>query len=155
MLISLVVHLRELYSYFAMFSCHRVTDYLHWLRPGGTGSGSKTPSGISLRVQAELDSSLPALSAAIRALKCANDSWDSDEILRAVASVLQLVEEAWLLPTIGRQVADEICNKIRLDGGLELILQLIQSPDIEITYAAARVLEQILVAENRYEAFPF
>ncbi|XP_048836798.1 NAD(+) hydrolase SARM1 [Brienomyrus brachyistius] len=149
MLLSLVVHLRELYRYFAMFSCHRVTECLHWLRPGGTGSGSKTPSGISLRVQAELDSSLPALSASIRTLKCATDSWDTDEILRAVASVLQLVEEAWLLPTIGRQVADEICNKIRLDGGLELILQLIQSPDIEITYAAARVLEQILVAENR------
>lgn len=140
-----------------MFSSDRLTvpDYVNRLQRGRSGSGSGShlkavSPGISAGVQAVLDSSLPALRSAIRRLKSGKETSDSDEIRRAIAEIFQLVEEAWVLPTVGRQVAEEICNRIRLDGGLELLLQLQQTPAVEITYESAKLLEQILISENRY-----
>lgn len=137
-----------------MFSSDRLTvpDYVNRLQRGRSGSGSHPKAvspGISANVQAVLDTSLPALRSAIRRLKSGTETSDSEDIRRAIAEIFQLVEEAWVLPTVGRQVAEEICNRIRLDGGLELLLQLQQTPAVEITYESAKLLEQILISENR------
>uniref|UniRef100_A0A665USL8 NAD(+) hydrolase SARM1 n=1 Tax=Echeneis naucrates TaxID=173247 RepID=A0A665USL8_ECHNA len=146
--------------FFNMFSSERLTvpDYVSRLQRGRSGSGSGSGSGsdpravspgINADVQAVLDTSLPALRSAIRRLKSAKETADQDETHRAIAEIFQLVEEAWVLPTVGRQVAEEICNRIRLDGGLELLLQLQLTPAVEITYESAKLLEQILISENR------
>ncbi|CAM4553967.1 unnamed protein product [Leuciscus chuanchicus] len=136
-----------------MFSSDRLTvpgyvsSRLHNRR---TGSDHRAVSpGISTDVQDVLEVSLPALRSAIKTLKSSKDTGDMEETRRAIAETFQLVEEAWVLPTVGRQVAEEICNRIRLDGGLELLLQLLQTPAVEITYESAKLLEQILVSENR------
>uniref|UniRef100_A0A3Q3GZ25 NAD(+) hydrolase SARM1 n=1 Tax=Labrus bergylta TaxID=56723 RepID=A0A3Q3GZ25_9LABR len=155
MLFSLALFLWRLYRHFSiMFSTDRLTvpEYVSRLQRGRSGSGSDPKAvspGINADVQAVLGSSLPALRCAIRRLKSANETSDSEETRGAIAEIFQLVEEAWVLPTVGRQVAEEICNRIRLDGGLELLLQLQQIPAVEITYESAKLLEQILISENR------
>lgn len=121
--------------------------------PPSSGSGSEPKAvspGIGADVQAVLATSIPALRAAIRRLRTAHETSDTDETRGAIAELYQLVEEAWALPAAGRQVAEEICNRIRLDGGLELLLRLQQTPAVEITYESAKLLEQILITENRY-----
>lgn len=137
-----------------MFSTERLTvpDYVSRLQRGRSGSSSEprpVSPGIGADVKAALDISLPALRCAIMRLRNGKESPDADEIRRAIAEIYQLVEEAWVLPTVGRQVAEEICNRIRLEGGLELLLQLQQAPAVEITYESAKLLEQILISENR------
>ncbi|KAI2656307.1 NAD(+) hydrolase SARM1 [Labeo rohita] len=121
-----------------MFSTDRLTvpEYVsNRLHNRRTSSGPRAVSpGISTDVQVVLDGSLPALRSAIKTLKSSKDTGDLEETRRAIAETFQLVEEAWVLPTVGRQVAEEICNRIRLDGGLELLLQLLQIPAVEITY---------------------
>lgn len=163
MLLSLTLFLCRLFRHLSiMFSSDRLTvpDYVSRLQRGRSGSGSSSSSGsgpehrpvspgISADVQAVLDNSLPALRCAIRQLKSGKESSDSEEIRGAIAKIYQLVEEAWVLPTVGRQVAEEICNRIRLEGGLDLLLQLQQTPAVEITYESAKLLEQILIADNR------
>lgn len=155
MLFSLTLFLWRLFRHFSiMFSSDRLTvpDYVSRLQRGKSGSASDPRAvspGINADVQAVLDTALPALRCAIRRLKTGKETSDSDETRRAIAEIFQLVEEAWVLPTVGRQVAEEICNRIRLDGGLELLLQLQQTPAVEITYESAKLLEQILVSENR------
>lgn len=165
MLLSLTLFLCRLFRHLSiMFSTDRLTvpDYVSRLQRGRSGSGGSSGSGsgsgselravspgISADVQAVLDNSLPALRCAIRRLKSGKESSDSEEIRQAIAEIYQLVEEAWVLPTSGRQVAEEICNRIRLEGGLELLLQLQQAPAVEITYESAKLLEQILIADNR------
>lgn len=154
MLFSLALFLWRLYRHFSiMFSTDRLTvpEYVSRLQRGRSGSRAEQRAvspGIHADVQLVLDTKLPALRSAIRMLKSAKDT-DSDETRRAIAEMFQLVEEAWVLPTVGRQVAEDICNRIRLDGGLELLLQLQQTPAVEITYESAKLLEQILVSENR------
>ncbi|XP_051963343.1 NAD(+) hydrolase SARM1 [Xyrauchen texanus] len=152
MFLSIVVYLSKICQYFSMFSSERlsVPEYVSRLHPRRTVSDPKAVSpGISTDVQIVLNGSLPALRSAIKTLKSAKDTGDLDETRRAIAETFQLVEEAWVLPTVGRQVAEEICIRIRLDGGLELLLQLLQTPAVEITYESAKLLEQILVSENR------
>ncbi|CAB1347861.1 unnamed protein product [Coregonus sp. 'balchen'] len=160
MLLSLTVFLWRLYRYLSMFSSERLTvpEYVSRIgnRRSGSSSSSSEPKAPPVSpgvhgadVQDVLDTSLPALRSAIKTLKSAKDTSDLDETRRAIAETFQLVEEAWVLPTVGRQVAEEICNRIRLDGGLELLLQLLMTPAVEITYESAKLLEQILVSENR------
>lgn len=163
MLLSLTLFLCRLLRHSSiMFSTERLTvpDYVSRLQRGKSGpvSGSSSGSGseqrpvspgINADVLAVLDNSLPALRCAIRRLKSGKESCDSEEIRQAIAEIYQLVEEAWVLPGLGRQVAEEICNRIRLEGGLELLLQLQQTPAVEITYESAKLLEQILIADNR------
>lgn len=155
MLLSLTLFLWRLYRHLSiMFSSERLTvpEYVSRLQRGRSGSGCDhraVSPGIGADVQAVLDTSLPALRCAIRRLKTSKETSDSDETRRAIAEIFQLVEEAWVLPTVGRQVAEEICNRIRLEGGLELLLQLQQTPAVEITYESAKLLEQILVSDNR------
>ncbi|XP_056612824.1 NAD(+) hydrolase SARM1 [Triplophysa dalaica] len=152
MFLSAVVYISKLCRYFSMFSSDRltVTEYVSRLHSRRTSSDPKAVSpGHSTDVQAALDVSLPALRSAIKTLKSSRDTCDVDDTRRAIAECFQLVEEAWILPTVGRQVAEEICNRIRLDGGLELLLLLLQTPAVEITYESAKLLEQILVSENR------
>lgn len=153
MFLSLVVYLSKFFRYFSMFTTDRLTvpEYVsNRLHNRRTSSGPRAVSpGISTDVQAVLDGSLPALRSAIKTLKSSKDTGNVEETRQAIAKTFQLVEEAWVLPTLGRQVAEEICNRIRLDGGLELLLQLLQIPPVEITYESAKLLEQILVSENR------
>ncbi|KAK5868575.1 hypothetical protein PBY51_009575 [Eleginops maclovinus] len=155
MLLSLTLFLWRLYRHFSiMFSSDRLTvpEYVSRLQRGRGGSGSDPKAvspGVRADVQAVLDGTLPALRCAIRRLKSSHETSDSDETRSAIAELFQLVEEAWVLPAVGRQVAEEICNRIRLDGGLELLLQLQQTPALEITYESAKLLEQILISENR------
>lgn len=163
MLLSLTLFLCRLLRHLSiMFSSERLTvpDYVSRLQRGksgsvsgsssgsGSGSGSEqrpVSPGINADVLAVLDNSLPALRCAIRRLRSGKESSDSEEIRQAIAEIYQLVEEAWVLPGLGRQVAEEICNRIRL----ELLLQLQQTPAVEITYESAKLLEQILIADNR------
>lgn len=161
MLFSLMLFLWRLYRHLAiMFSSERLTvpDYVSRLQRGRSGSGSGSgpacdprpvSPGITADIQAVLDTSLPALRGAIKKLRTGKENSRSEETRTAIAEIFQLVEEAWVLPTVGRQVAEEICNRIRLEGGLELLLQLQQMSDVEITYESAKLLEQILVSENR------
>uniref|UniRef100_A0A3Q3AXK7 NAD(+) hydrolase SARM1 n=1 Tax=Kryptolebias marmoratus TaxID=37003 RepID=A0A3Q3AXK7_KRYMA len=155
MLLSLALFLLALRRHLCvMFSSDRLTvpDYVSRLQRGRSGSGCEpkpVSPGVQADVQAALDASLPALRAAVRRLRSAKERSDLEETRGAVAEIYQLVEEAWVLPAVGRRVAEEICTRIRLDGGLELLLQLQQTPAVEIMYEAAKLLEQILISENR------
>ncbi|MGH0166185.1 UNVERIFIED_CONTAM: hypothetical protein FKN15_050497 [Acipenser sinensis] len=105
--------------------------------------------GLSTDVRAALDAALPSLRSAIRTLKEAEETSNLEETRKGIAQAFQLVQEAWVLPTVGRQVAEEICNTIRLEGALDLLLKLMQSPEVEIKYESTKLLEQILTSENR------
>ncbi|XP_006011059.1 NAD(+) hydrolase SARM1 [Latimeria chalumnae] len=102
--------------------------------------------GRSAELQEVLGQSLPALSCAVSAMK---RNTEPQTVRSAIAEVYRLVEEAWVIPTLGREVAQELCGAIRLEGALDLLLNLLQSAETEIKYEAAKLLEQILVADNR------
>uniref|UniRef100_A0A8D2DS37 NAD(+) hydrolase SARM1 n=1 Tax=Sciurus vulgaris TaxID=55149 RepID=A0A8D2DS37_SCIVU len=116
-----------------------------WWATGCRGPREVSP-GVGTEVQGALERALPELQQALSGLKQAGAA---RAVGAGLSEVFQLVEEAWLLPAVGREVAQGLCDAIRLDGGLDLLLRLLQAPELETRVQAARLLEQILVAENR------
>ncbi|XP_006042263.2 NAD(+) hydrolase SARM1 [Bubalus bubalis] len=157
MVLTLLLSAYKLCRFFAMSGPRPDPERLAVPGPDGGGgasqwwvAGSRRPRelspGASTEVQGALERALPELQQALSALKQAG----SVRALGAgLTEVFQLVEEAWLLPAMGREVARGLCDAIRLDGGLDLLLRLLQAPELETRVQAARLLEQILVAENR------
>ncbi|XP_041520088.1 NAD(+) hydrolase SARM1 isoform X2 [Microtus oregoni] len=156
MVLTLLFSAYKLCRFFAMSSLRSGADRL--TVPGQDRNGSASPwwaagrgsrevsPGVGTEVQGALERSLPELQQALSELKQASAA---RAVGAGLAEVFQLVEEAWLLPAVGREVAQGLCDAIRLDGGLDLLLRLLQAPELETRVQAARLLEQILVAENR------
>ena len=66
--------------------------------------------------------------------------------------MLQMIKEAWATPRIGRDLAYGLCDVLRDDGGLEILIGNCDRSDTkEIQLNSARVLEQSLTVKNRDE----
>ncbi|XP_072326072.1 NAD(+) hydrolase SARM1 [Scyliorhinus torazame] len=89
---------------------------------------------------------LPVLRAAVAALRAAGSPGERGAALEQLE---RLVGEAWLLAGLGREVASALCDQLRLLGVLELLLELLLAPNLPTRYQAARLLEQILISDNR------
>ncbi|KAM5151392.1 NAD(+) hydrolase SARM1 isoform 2-T2 [Callospermophilus lateralis] len=157
MVLTLLLSAYKLCRFFAMSGPQNGADRLTVPGPnGGSGSGPwwatgfrgsrEVSPGVGTEVQGALERALPELQQALSALKQAGAA---RAVGAGLSEVFQIVEEAWLLPAVGREVAQGLCDAIRLDGGLDLLLRLLQAPELETRVQAARLLEQILVAENR------
>jgi hypothetical protein len=75
-----------------------------------------------------------------------------NEQCSALREMLNMIEQAWATPSIGRDLAYNLCDVLRTDGGLEILLRncdMDYSPNHEITLGSARVLEQSMTIGNR------
>ncbi|KAJ7309042.1 hypothetical protein JRQ81_008331 [Phrynocephalus forsythii] len=112
----------------------------------GLGPCQEISPGTRSDIQASLNRILPELHQAISATKQAAGP---EDLRHGLAEILALVEEAWVMPAVGREVAKALCHALRLEGGLDLLLTLLQDADPETKCQAGKLLEQVLVAENR------
>ncbi|KFV71945.1 Sterile alpha and TIR motif-containing protein 1 [Struthio camelus australis] len=148
MVLTLLVSVYKLCRFFAMSGTERlvVPDCVSqpgWWAGGGSSREHREVSpGVNMDVQVALDRILPALHLAISSAKQAAGP---AELRRALAEVFQLVEEAWGMPTLGRDVAKALCDAIRLEGGLDLLLILTtwraicHSPDCVSPFSRDRI----------------
>lgn len=147
MVLILLVSLYKLCRFFAMSGAERlavpecVSQAGSWAGGGSSRERREVSPGVNSDVRAALDRILPALHQAIAHAKQAAGP---SELRRAIAEVFQLVEEAWGMPTLGRDVAKVLCDVIRLEGGLDLLLNLLYTAELETKCQAGKLLEQIL-----------
>ncbi|KAM8975190.1 NAD(+) hydrolase SARM1 [Pelodytes ibericus] len=151
MVLFLLVSAFKLCRLINMFNNDRVLvpGYVNnrcWWQTGGASRGQEVSPEVPTDVQLALDKVLPDMHVAISNLK---QALCAESICRNIAEIFQMVEEAWVMPTLGREVAQGLCETIRLEGALDLLLKLLQSPEKEVTYQACQLLEQILVTDNR------
>lgn len=64
-------------------------------------------------------------------------------------SINAVIRKAWAVPTHGHQLGYSLCNTLRLNGGLDLLMQNCANNDKELQFSSARLLEQCLTTENR------
>ncbi|KAE8622227.1 hypothetical protein XENTR_v10005152 [Xenopus tropicalis] len=117
-----------------------------WQTSGETGGNNDISPGISVDAQISLDKILPELQVTISNLK---QAVDAQSIRNNIAEIFQMVEEAWVMPAVGREVAQGLCETLRLEGALDRLLSLLQSSEASVKYQACQLLEQVLVADNR------
>ena len=93
-----------------------------------------------------LANAVPILQENIHKLKATSITEQS----RALSCMLSMMEEAWATPSIGRDLAYGLCDVLRNDGGLEILLDNCnKSPYREIKLGSAKVLEQTMTVGNR------
>ena len=63
--------------------------------------------------------------------------------------MLELIEKAWATPQIGYDFAYGLCDVMRKDGGLELLVDNCTSVDYKVRLGSAKVLEQSMTTSNR------
>ncbi|NXG84172.1 SARM1 protein, partial [Stercorarius parasiticus] len=134
MVLTLLVSLYKLGRFFAMAGAERlvvpecVSQAGSWAGGGSSREHREVSPGVNMDVRAALDRILPALH---RTIACAKQASSPVELRKALAEVFQLVEEAWGTPTVGRDVAKVLCDVIRLEGGLDLLLNLLYTAELE------------------------
>nr|XP_025037900.1 sterile alpha and TIR motif-containing protein 1 isoform X2 [Pelodiscus sinensis] len=152
MVLTLLVSFYKLCRFVAMSSSERLSVPAYtshaclWAGAGAARSCREVSPGVSTDVRVALERILPELHLAISSMKQAADP---EELRKGIADIFQLVQEAWVMPTLGRDVAKALCDVIRLEGGLDLLLNLLQATELETKCQAGKLLEQILAAENR------
>ncbi|KAL0272945.1 UNVERIFIED_CONTAM: hypothetical protein PYX00_005744 [Menopon gallinae] len=87
-----------------------------------------------------------ALQGFIKSLECNNNGVKGTMILNKMN---ELIQKAWGVPTYGHELGNSFCSVLRKYGGLDILIGNCVSPDKELQFASARLLEQCLTTENR------
>lgn len=64
-------------------------------------------------------------------------------------NMLGLIKAAWAVPSTGRDIASRLCDVLREEGGLEILIENCSSSNYEVQLNTARVLEQSMTVGNR------
>lgn len=68
----------------------------------------------------------------------------------ALKDMLSMIEQAWATPSIGRDLAYGLCDVLRDDGGLDILIDNCDtSGSYKVKLGSAKVLEQSMTVENR------
>ncbi|ESO95392.1 hypothetical protein LOTGIDRAFT_215051 [Lottia gigantea] len=73
------------------------------------------------------------------------------EQIVAIQELNTLIEQAWSVPIYGREVAYGLCDILRDDHALDIIVNYCASPNKELLQASAVLLEQTLTTGNRIQ----
>lgn len=83
----------------------------------------------------------------IEAIKLANGN--VNEEIKHLNAILRVVEHAWKIEVYGRDLSYGLCDVIRQEGILDMVITNCSSSNKDLLKASAAVLEQILSTENR------
>ena len=117
-------------------------------------SSSNKSSSAPLNLSVTLSQAVPVLRENITRLRTSSSGGGASVVEQqaTLGAMLEMIEAAWATPHIGRDLAYGLCDVLRDDGGLAI---LIENCDVTATHAiqlsSARVLEQSLTVRNRDE----
>lgn len=60
-----------------------------------------------------------------------------------------MMRKAWSVPIYGHELGFSLCNVLRNNGGMDILLDNCRSDDSDLKFSSAKVLEQCLTTENR------
>lgn len=115
--------------------------------------GKNQPASDTLK--SDLDKAESALRTYIRLLTVAASS--REDKIKLLTAILSSIERAWSLPSVGRDLAYKLCNVLRTDGGIDIILDQLSEirhsknkrPDRDLLLNSANVLSQSMTVPNR------
>ncbi|XP_038054829.1 NAD(+) hydrolase SARM1-like isoform X2 [Patiria miniata] len=74
---------------------------------------------------------------------------DAERVVEATQQLYRMVDDAWSTPKYGRDLACSISDNLRTEGGLDILLKNCKSDDKALQVNSARLLEQVMTADNR------
>ena len=124
---------------------------------GAGGGGCLSPSAASSSSKPNLATTLanaiPVMRENIQLLKLGSKGGVTvPELCHVLHNILQMIESAWAMPAIGRDVAYGLCDVLRTDGGVDALLQ---NCDVDadmprdLRLGSAQVLAESMTVGNR------
>ncbi|KAG5675929.1 hypothetical protein PVAND_005786 [Polypedilum vanderplanki] len=68
---------------------------------------------------------------------------------KALDMINEIIRRAWAVPTYGHELGASLCNELKQNGGLDIIMRSCIDDDKQLQFSSARLLEQCLTTENR------
>ena len=113
-----------------------------------SSSGGSSRNGSNMRTTVvTLESAVPVLRESIVNLRRARAT--VPEKTDALQNMLSLIDAAWATPTVGRDLAYQLCDVLRSEGGLEVLINNCEDDSHAVQLGSARVLEQSMTVSNR------
>ena len=107
---------------------------------------SEAHQGEGMNLQAHLEQYSTNLK---RKIKCLSIVDDESGQIEALNEINVLIEQAWAMPAIGRDLAYGLSAIVHQEKALDRVLQNCVSESRKLVLASARVLEQVLTTQNR------
>ncbi|KAL8569857.1 hypothetical protein ACOMHN_038550 [Nucella lapillus] len=114
-----------------------------------SSSSSSSSQEMTLQSATDLRSSLQAYSLALRQKVRTLQMGSIPEQINALGELNALMAQAWTTPVYGRELAYGLCDILRTDSALDLVMANLNSPNRAVLRASARLLEQCLSTPNR------
>ncbi|XP_065558310.1 NAD(+) hydrolase sarm1-like isoform X1 [Artemia franciscana] len=86
-----------------------------------------------------------AMSSCVDQLK----SIQQEQMPKVLNHVHDMIRKAWAVPIFGHDLVDNLCNVLRMNGGLDILLDNCSSTKDDLKLSSAKLLEQCLTQENR------
>ncbi|XP_076453132.1 NAD(+) hydrolase SARM1-like [Babylonia areolata] len=115
-----------------------------------TSSSSSTSfSQDTQRSKASLTPSLQAFSLSLKQSVRTLQMGSIPEQVQALEELNVLMDQAWSTPVTGRDLACNLCDVLRTEGAVDLVVGNLSSAHRELLMASARLLDQCLTTPNR------
>lgn len=114
-----------------------------------TTTTTTTGDSTSLSSKSNLRSSFQIYSQSLKQKVRQLQMGSIPEQLNALTELNVLMEQAWSMPIYGKDLAYELCDILRTDSALDIIVNNLASSNRELMKVSARLLEQSLTTSNR------
>ncbi|XP_070571669.1 NAD(+) hydrolase sarm1-like [Ptychodera flava] len=100
-------------------------------------------------IQREAEIQVKTVHEKVEELVTALKQEDVNIVIDATKELFKQVDSAWVTPIYGRDMAHDLCNTLRIEGGLDILLKNCRSENRALKNNSAQLLEQVLIRENR------
>ena len=74
---------------------------------------------------------------------------NEDSLSMWITKVNNMMNKAWTVPRFGQDIGETLCDIMRNNGGMDLVLDNLQTNHSALQFNSAKLLHQCLVTENR------
>lgn len=72
-----------------------------------------------------------------------------EESISLLTTMSDMVRKAWAIPNYGHDLGTALCNILRNNGGLKIVVDYCSSENSDLQFRSAELLEQCMTTENR------
>ena len=74
---------------------------------------------------------------------------NEDSLAGWITKVNNMMSKAWTVPRFGQDIGETLCDIMRNNGGMDLVMENLQTNHTGLQFNSAKLLHQCLVTENR------
>ena len=112
------------------------------------GKLNKSPDYLT-KSKTNMKSTLNAYSANLKQKIKQLQMGSIQEQQHAMREISIIIDQAWAIPAYGRDLAYSLCDVLRTERALEIVVKNCASPNTELMKCSAKLLEKVLTTGNR------